>query len=220
MPESPPGHLRIVPEDAGGRIAARRVELGLTYDRLAELAGMSPDYVRRLEEHRTQVSPNAVLRLARALGTTAEALLGEGTLIAYVPADERPPPVQPLGEAECRRLLAPGGIARIAFDTEAWPEVLPVVFAMAGGVVVVRTSSSGPLAAFAGGEVWFETDHLDETRCEGWTVRVTGTAARITAAEVRALRERSGERPWAGTIRDAYLRIRATSIAGRRLRTG
>lgn len=217
MPEIPARHLRIVPEDAGARIAARRIELGLTHDRLADLAGMSPGYVRRLEEHRTRVSHDAVLRLAEALGTTAEALLGEGAVITRMAAGDRPPPVQVLGEAECRRLLAPGGIARIAFDTEAGPEVLPVVFALAGGVVVVRTVTDGPLAAFAGGEVWFEADHLDEARCEGWAVRVTGTAAPITAAEVRALRERAGERPWTGSIRGTYLRIRATTLTGRRL---
>jgi nitroimidazol reductase NimA-like FMN-containing flavoprotein (pyridoxamine 5'-phosphate oxidase superfamily) len=42
--------------------------------------------------------------------------------------------------AECRRLIAPGGVGRIAFSTSSGPVVVPVNFAVLAGTIVVRTA--------------------------------------------------------------------------------
>lgn len=64
----------------------------------------------------------------------------------------------------------------------------------------------------------FEIDHLDEVLSEGWSVMVSGEASRVTdpaaVMQVRSLEIA----PWAGDDRDAYIRITAHDVSGRRIR--
>ncbi|HEY7145947.1 MAG TPA: helix-turn-helix transcriptional regulator [Streptosporangiaceae bacterium] len=64
------------PGDLGRRVAARRKELGLTRAELAARSGMAVSYLAYLEQHAANVSYDALIRLADALGTTPDALLG------------------------------------------------------------------------------------------------------------------------------------------------
>jgi nitroimidazol reductase NimA-like FMN-containing flavoprotein (pyridoxamine 5'-phosphate oxidase superfamily) len=63
-----------------------------------------------------------------------------------------------------------------------WPsgvQSLPVNFRFFKDDVVFRTQGTGALATVAGGTVSFEVDHIDEATSEGWSVVVTGDAARV-----------------------------------------
>lgn len=65
--------------DLGRRAAARRGELGLTQEEVAGLVGMDPGYVAYLEEYAPRMTRQALYRLALALNTTQDDLLGIGT---------------------------------------------------------------------------------------------------------------------------------------------
>ncbi len=67
------------PGDLGRRVAARRQELGLSRAQLASRAGMAASYIAYLEQHPANVGNGSLMRLANALATTPEALLGCGS---------------------------------------------------------------------------------------------------------------------------------------------
>jgi transcriptional regulator with XRE-family HTH domain len=75
------------PTDLGRRVYECRSQAGLSRESAADLAGMSVSYLRYLE-----TSPSArptlsgLTRLARALGTSAEAL--SGAAVGQVPGQE------------------------------------------------------------------------------------------------------------------------------------
>jgi nitroimidazol reductase NimA-like FMN-containing flavoprotein (pyridoxamine 5'-phosphate oxidase superfamily) len=137
-----------------------------------------------------------------------------------VPRDGPPgqPVLQTLTSAECLDLLSPGGVGRVAFTTADGPVVLPVNYAMTGRTVIFRTSPDTLLAGYLDCLAGFEVDRLDEVLNQGWSVLVTGRAARVTSeAEVRRLEQHVGIRPWAGGARDVYVRIIPRKITGRRI---
>ena len=59
----------------GARIRARRVELELSQDALARLAGLHPTYISRIEAGLGNISVARLLPLAKALRTSAGDLL-------------------------------------------------------------------------------------------------------------------------------------------------
>lgn len=61
----------------GTRIRARREELGLSQERLAEAAGVHRVTIINVEAGESRPNIDTVVRLAAALGTTVGALLGE-----------------------------------------------------------------------------------------------------------------------------------------------
>ncbi len=64
----------------------------------------------------------------------------------------------------------------------------------------------------------FEVDHLDEALSQGWSVLVTGRAARVKSElQVRRLEARTGLQPWAGGARDVYVQITPYRITGQRI---
>ena len=78
------------------------------------------------------------------------------------------PGLEPLDEAECLRLIAPGGIGRIAFTGRYGLTVLPVNYKLHDGAIVFRTSPDSPTdedlrtgIAHAEYEVAFEIDEID-----------------------------------------------------------
>lgn len=209
------------PGDLGRRVARRRQELGLSRKQVAERAGIAPGYVEYLEEGAARVPPASVALLASALDTTVDELLG-GTV--ELPPGQRGPAPQPtlevLSPAECRRLLASGGVGRFVFANERGPVAMPVNFRIMDGDVVFRTAGDSSLAAPPDMElVSFEVDHIDEAMSAGWSVLVTGHVRRVTPDEYRRLEE-LGVEPWAGGQRTVYLRIEQRDISGRRIRTG
>lgn len=212
--------------ETGRRIAHRRDELGITREELGERAGMAPGYIQYLEESTTTITGGDLLRLAAALETTVDELLGDGL---DGPPGQGPPAVRPelrhLDREECLRLITPGGIGRIAWYGMAGPVVLPVNYRVHNGTIVLCTEKDGLLdrdlrTGIEGVEikVGFEVDRIDEVRREGWSVLIQGPVHHVTSPEEIAEVAASGVRAWAGGARDRYLRITPYQVSGRRIK--
>ncbi len=131
------------------------------------------------------------------------------------------PVLEELDRAECMRLLGERGIGRVAFDDGEGPTVIPVNYAVDGDAVVFRTSASGRLrrsllTSVAGGEVRaaFEVDRFDESSREGWSVLLRGGAHPLSDEEREAA---AHVEPWPGGDREAWFRLSAREVSGRRL---
>jgi nitroimidazol reductase NimA-like FMN-containing flavoprotein (pyridoxamine 5'-phosphate oxidase superfamily) len=207
------------PGDLSKRVARRRAELRLTKVQVALRAKISLRYLEYLENFPSVPAASTLRQLAAALRTTPAALLGAGTEAppghAILAAH---PVVSKLFPAECRQLIAPGGIGRIAFCTAGGPVVLPVNFAVAAGTIVVRTGAGTVIGAHGDDRVAFEVDHIDEALGQGWSVLVRGQAHRVVQpGELRNLLETADVVPWAGGKRETYVRIVPGQITGRRI---
>ena len=180
---------------------------------------MNRRYLEFLESFAGQPDAGTLRRLAAALRTTPAALLGAG---GDAPPGRRPGPagqLEPLTLAECHRLLAPGGLGRLAFTTVSGLMVLPVNYLLAAGTIVVRTGTGSLIAAHGEDPVSFQADHLDETLGYGWSVLVRGQAHRVLqSGELRHLREGCDLRPWPAGEHDLYIKIVPAHITGRRIK--
>jgi len=208
------------PGDLGRRLAARRTELRLSVAQVARRAGLSARYLDYLEKFPGHPRAATLRQLAAALRTTPAALLG---------ADEDSPPgqalapaaglLEPLALAECHRLLAPGGVGRIAFVAAGGIMVLPVNYAVTGGSLVLRTGPGSVIAAHGDDSVSFEADHFDEVLGQGWSVLVHGRAHCVTQpAELAHLRRGRRPEPWPAGERGVFIKIVPDRISGRRIR--
>ena len=207
------------PGDLSKRVARRRGELHLSKAQVAGRAGMSLRYLEYVERYPARPDAAALRRLAAALQTTPAALLGAGSAVppAYGHLAASPLVIK-LTPAECGRMIAAGGVGRIAFGTASGPVVLPVNFAVVEGSIVLRTGEATIIAGHADGPVAFEVDHIDEALSQGWSVLVRGQAHRIAhPAELRNVRRASAIWPWPGGDRDLYVRIIPDTITGRRI---
>jgi nitroimidazol reductase NimA-like FMN-containing flavoprotein (pyridoxamine 5'-phosphate oxidase superfamily) len=207
------------PGDLSRWIAQRRAELRLSQAQLAARAGLRLRYLEYLERYPARPTPAALRQLAAALRTTPAALLGGG---ANVPPGQCRPAglrvVSKLMPAECRRLIAPGGVGRIAVGTISGPVVVPVNFAVLAGTLVIRTAEGTVIDGHADEQVALEVDHIDEALCQGWSVLVRGPAHRVAhPAELRRLQEDAVVWPWPGGEREVYVRIIPHEITGRRI---
>lgn len=214
-------------ERLGRRIAERRESLNLSRQELAERSGVAVGYVAYLEDQSGISVREALARLAEALETTVEGLLGEVTEPAGAGAASAHPTLVPLAEEECLRLLRPGGVGRIAFEGRYGLTVLPVNFRMSDGAIVFRTAAGGSTDEdlSTGVEdveykVAFEVDRIEELTRGGWSVLVHGSLHHVTTEDERAEAESTGVEPWAGGRRQHYLKIRPTRLTGRRITTG
>lgn len=206
------------PGDLSRRLAARRAELRLSVPQVARHARVSTRYLEYLEKFPAQPSTIVLRRLAAALRTTPAVLLGAGGDASDARATVAGR-LERLAPAECLRLLASGGVGRIAFVTASGPAVLPVNYAIAGGTVVLRTGTGSVIAGHGDDLVAFEADHLDEALAQGWSVLVRGHAHRVLQpGELRNLKQECEPRPWPGGEHDLYIRIVPEHITGRRIR--
>jgi transcriptional regulator with XRE-family HTH domain len=207
------------PGDLSRRIAQRRTELHLSQAQLAARAGVSLRYLEYLERYPARPSQATLRQLAAALRTTPAVLLGGG--MNTPPGQCRPAGLRAITKlmpAECRRLIAPGGVGRIGLGTISGPVVLPVNFAVLADTIVIRTAEGTIIDGHADEQVALEVDHIDEALCQGWSVLVRGPAHRVTRpAELRHLQEDAMLWPWAGGEREVYLRILPSQITGRRI---
>jgi nitroimidazol reductase NimA-like FMN-containing flavoprotein (pyridoxamine 5'-phosphate oxidase superfamily) len=122
-----------------------------------------------------------------------------------------------LSEDECRDLLQTKRVGRVAVCSDR-PAILPVVYALLDGDVVFRTAPGEKLIAAAlQRTVAFEIDEYTEATRTGWSVDVVGTAEEIVHPDQLARAEALGLEPWAGEVRDRYVRIRTEEISGRRI---
>ncbi|WP_433236358.1 helix-turn-helix domain-containing protein [Streptosporangium sp. CA-135522] len=239
------GHMT-APGDLGRRVAWRRKELGLSREQLASRARIDAGYLAYLEESAASPASETVHRLAVALETSTDDLLGRtagsppgrGDAAAHAWLEKLEPD-------ECLRLIAPGGVGRIAFNDLGGPAILPVNYVLHDGSVIFRTAFGGPLDdALRTGtrgvdfKVAFEVDRIDDADRGGWSVLLRGGARLVPTDEpaneptdesageptgALSARERTGAdapdvKPWAGGERDLYIRISPVEITGRRIR--
>src|SRR5215472_10265580 len=124
------------------------------------------------------------------------------------------PVLEHLDEAECLRLISPGGIGRIVYMGRYGLTVLPVNYALHRGAIMFRTSQSSQTGedlqtgiAHAEYSVAFEIDQFDPERREGWSVLIHGPAHEMTTDDERAAVEESGVEPWPGGPKERAIRI-------------
>jgi uncharacterized protein len=130
--------------------------------------------------------------------------------------------LEELSEQESERLLASNDLGRVAMVNDGRPEIFPVNYAFADGVVVFRTGEGlkfdrTPMTAVA-----FETDGIDATKGFAWSVVVHGTAQNITnTIDTRSERLRHlAVSPAAPGDRNYWVGIYVTQISGRRFKLG
>ena len=128
-----------------------------------------------------------------------------------------------LDEDECLKLIARGGIGRIAYTGRFGPVVLPVNYVWRDGAVVFRTAAHGPLdedlrtgITDADYKVAFEIDSIDLASQRGWSVLIQGPAHHVAGAEEEEVR-RAGVESWAPGDRELFVRIVPSRITGRRV---
>ncbi|MFB4294640.1 pyridoxamine 5'-phosphate oxidase family protein [Nonomuraea sp. ATR24] len=210
--------------DFGHRLTYHRERLGLTLEQLADRADLSAGYLQYLESHPDVPERGTMTRLAGALETTVEDLLGGGHDRA--PGGGRTmanPELKVLEPEECLRLIASGGIGRVAFNGSHGPTVLPVNYKMHDGAVIFRTAYGGPMdqdlrTGLTGVEIKiaFEIDRIDEARRQGWSVLVQGPAHHVPEDEADKIAA-ADVTPWAGGDRQLYIRIIPHRVTGRRI---
>ncbi|MDA0634205.1 pyridoxamine 5'-phosphate oxidase family protein [Nonomuraea sp. MCN248] len=210
--------------DLGRRIAHHRERLGLTREQVAERASVTPGYVEYLEESPGAPTASTISRLAEALDTTSDDLLGGGL---DRPPGQGPaaasPQLEKLDREECLRLIAPGGVGRVAFNGSHGPTILPVNYRLYEGSIVFRTAHGGAMdrdlrTGLEGVEivVGFEVDRIDEVRREGWSVLVQGPYHHVPDEEVAQVIG-ADVSPWAGGERLLHIRIIPQQVTGRRI---
>jgi len=133
--------------------------------------------------------------------------------------------IEQLDEAECLRLIAPGGIVRIAYQSRFGQAVLPVNYMLHEGAIVFRTALHSALdedlqTGIADAEylVAFEIDELDMAGRQGWSVLIQGPAHRVESDAERASVVQAGVQNWAPGNRELFVRIVPSRVTGRRIR--
>ena len=122
-----------------------------------------------------------------------------------------------IGTEQCEALLATQRVGRVGVCSGR-PGVFPVLYALLDGDVVFRTAPGEKLIAAAlHREVVFEVDSFDIADRTGWSVNVLGTAEEIEHPDELVRANALGLDPWAGEVRDRYVRIRAAEVSGRRI---
>jgi Pyridoxamine 5'-phosphate oxidase len=115
------------------------------------------------------------------------------------------PELEELVEAECLRLITPGGIGRLAYSGRYGPTVLPVNYRLYDGTIVFRTAQDSPTdedlrtgIANAEYKVAFEIDEIDLAAREGWSVLVQGPMHHVQSETERASVLKAGVETWPG----------------------
>lgn len=135
--------------------------------------------------------------------------------------------LEQLDEAECLRLITPGGIGRLVFAGQWDLTVLPVNYKVHNGAILFRTAHDSSTdedlrtgIKDAEYRVAFEVDEFDLESREGWSVLVQGPAHHMESEEERAVAEQAGVEPWAPGDREHFISITPARITGRRIRRG
>lgn len=134
------------------------------------------------------------------------------------------PEVERLEEAECRRLIAAGGVGRLAYSGRTGVAVIPVRYQLDQGSIVFRTpldtqTDEDLRTEIEGAEyrVSFEIDEVGPDGREGWVVIIQGSAHHMESEDDRTSGWEPGSKPSSADAREHFLRITPTSIIGRRL---
>ncbi|MGP0031515.1 MAG: helix-turn-helix domain-containing protein [Acidimicrobiales bacterium] len=208
------------PGDLGRRVSERRTALGLSREALAERAGVDPVYLRHVETSPSSaLSASTLRRLAIALETSVESLTGGGTQLPAGQGHPEDATLAIIDVSTCRHLIEPGGVGRVVYSAERGPVAVPVNYEVLDDDVVFRTEITvSMMPDLLKGRVSFEVDSLDDPLEEAWSVLLSGVARAVTdPAELSEVQSLAIE-PWAGGERDAYIRLSADVITGRRIR--
>jgi transcriptional regulator with XRE-family HTH domain len=154
----------------GGAIRERRLANELTLVALAERSGLSQPFLSQVENGRATPSMESLYRIASALGTTPQALFGNGSEPSRVPVAARAddPMVTTIDTAgeSLRRLLLPGGapfhvveLVGLATDfLEGWEHAgFEALYVLAGPIEV---EIDGEIAELATGDFYSYPSHL------------------------------------------------------------
>jgi len=128
--------------------------------------------------------------------------------------------LEELSREECFELLASGHVGRLVYVDEQGPVAIPVNYAMAGTDIVFRVEQGTKRAALEQPVVAFEVDRIDEEAHSAWSVIVRGAVGEVDVDRVPELIRRMGGHPpapWAVGIHNAWLRLVARGVTGRRL---
>jgi nitroimidazol reductase NimA-like FMN-containing flavoprotein (pyridoxamine 5'-phosphate oxidase superfamily) len=133
--------------------------------------------------------------------------------------------LEEIDEAECLRLISPGGVGRIAFTGRFGPMVLAVGYKLHEGTIVFLTAQDSPTnedlrtgIAHAEYHVAFEIDEFDVADRVGWSVMVQGSVHHVDSATERRSLLEAGVQAWPEGEREHFIRITPTRIVGRRIR--
>ncbi|MGY5036442.1 pyridoxamine 5'-phosphate oxidase family protein [Streptomyces sp. 900116325] len=137
-----PEERAAAPGDVGRRIAARREELGLTRQDVADRSGSAATYIQYLEEQPAMPSMSFMLRPANALDTTVSELTGSSMdLPPGTSHAGRHSRLIELSADECRALLSAHGVGRISVSTTDGPTVVPVNYVLVDSLLTFRTAA-------------------------------------------------------------------------------
>ncbi|PWJ48831.1 Helix-turn-helix domain-containing protein [Quadrisphaera granulorum] len=199
--------------EPGQRLRRVRESMGLTRAEVSARARMDEGYLTYLEETSAQPSAGAVLKLARALGTTVEHLLG-------VQVHDQPGSFAASGghrsgapdPRRCWEMVGDRGVARVVLQarTSAGEPSLRVVDYMVSGAALVfsvRAGSGVVVAARDGEQALVEVDHRD-----GWTV-LLGGPARLLPPDDAAV----SSYPWERVPDSMLVSVEPTWLTARRL---
>jgi hypothetical protein len=206
--------------DLGRRIFARRIQLNLTIEQVAERAAMAGGYIEYLEQDPTaNPSIEGLAKLAFALEISMSDLAGgqQGRARGRGRAASAPVLTE-LGRDQCEDLMRAGGIGRVVFRAPDRPVAIPVNFKMLETAIVFRSTEHGSIGEIDPGElVSFEVDRFDDAMSEGWSVLASGTSHCVSEPAELLRVEALGVEPWAGAGRNAYFCIAVTALSGRRI---
>lgn len=119
---------------------------------------------------------------------------------------------------EAMRLVASVRVGRIVFTQRALPAIRPVNHVVLDGLIVFGTHRDSAVATQTAGAptvVAYEADRIDEELRAGWSVVVTGLAARVEAGAL-ADRYHGRLRPWVGAA-DHIITVTPRLVTGFRL---
>jgi uncharacterized protein len=124
-----------------------------------------------------------------------------------------------LSREDCLRLLASNNFGRLAIATDS-PVIRPVNYAFdePSQSVVFRTADGSKFhAMLVNGNAAFEIDGIEHGSRTGWSVIIVGMTEEITnPSELRRLEHLELE-TWAPGQKAHWMRIRASTVTGRRL---
>ena len=128
-------------------------------------------------------------------------------------------PVTILSVTESWELLSSVSLGRLVTSVDGRPQIFPVNFVVKDRTVLFRTAEGTKLvSAVINNQVLFEADEHDASG--GWSVIVYGTTRTLRSDDEIAEADRAHLLPWTATPKPHYVRIRPSSITGRRFRFG